>query len=91
MAQKQHIMYWKPSPGHDPWDRPDASGRAVGNTWAEQLPKGHTLPQLEPIPSREFVDAIRHRFPDAMEEEGVVRLERPDADLVIRWQMSTSR
>jgi hypothetical protein len=82
---RARIMYWKPAPGHDPWERPDPSGRAIGNTWAEALRQGHTLPELEPIPSQEFVDAIRRKFPEAAEDEGVVRLDRPDADLVIRW------
>lgn len=85
MARKHCIFYWKPRSGHDPYDCPDASGPAIGNIWVEELRQGHRLAQLKPIPSREFVDAIRRKLPEAVEEEGVVRLNRPDADLVIRW------
>ena len=85
MARRTRIVYWKPAAGHDPWEESGPSGRAIGNTWAEELRQGRRLPQLEPIPSREFVDAIRRKFPEAVEEEGGIRLDRPDADLVIRW------
>jgi hypothetical protein len=64
---------------------PNPSDRAIGNMWSGQLRQGHTLPQLQPIPRWEFVDAIRRKFPEAVEEEGIIRLDRLEADLVIRW------
>jgi hypothetical protein len=89
-------MYWKPAPGHDPWELSGPSGRAIGKTWADELRQGRTLPQLEPIPSREFVNAIRQKFeqifpgelddfPEAMEDKGIVALDLPSADLELRW------
>jgi len=87
MSRRQRIIFWKPAPGHDPWEQPEPSARAIGNTWAEELSQGHTLPQLEPISTREFIDAILRRFPDAQEEDGVVRTKgiEEDSDIEIRW------
>jgi hypothetical protein len=93
---RTHIIYWKPDSGHDPWEESGPAGRAIGNSWAEELRQGRTLPQLEPIPSREFVNAIRRKFeqffpgeieefPEAMEDKGMVTLNLPGADLEIRW------
>ena len=96
MARRTRIVYWKPAAGHDPWEESGPSGRVIGNTWAEELRQGLTLPQLEPIASREFVNAIRRKFelmkpgemqdfPEAVEDEGMIELNFPDAGLQLRW------
>jgi hypothetical protein len=87
VSRRTRIIFWKPTAGHDPWEQPEPSGRAMGNAWAEEFRQGHALPQLEPISVREFIDGILRRFPDAREEEGVVPTKgiASDSDLEIRW------